>query len=62
MYFISMMLSTSRNRELSYRLESDASSRATCSADLARNFMLCAFRPQKVQWCFSPHQHPREPS
>ena len=27
MYFISMMLSTSRNRELSYRLESQASSR-----------------------------------
>ena len=49
MYFRSMMLSTSRNRVLSYRLESEANFRATCSTDLARNFILCAFRPQKVQ-------------
>ena len=32
------------------------------SLDFERNFIVSPLRPQKVQWCFSPHQQPRDVS
>lgn len=56
------MLSVAAKRPMPNSACSVSISLSTRGADLALNAMPSPFRPQNVQWCFCPHQQPREDS
>src|SRR5882672_7104470 len=59
MYRMSRMLSTHPIRESPCFRHNVTISANARSGLLLRKDIVSPFRPQKVQWCFAPHQHAR---